>query len=297
LSQLPVRSSLADYSQLKELAWHVQDVDELTLIEAPSIYERNKRFLESESLSDSEQELITLLKLVFEGVMFSRPHHQRISKVLDSLDADLLTQHNWLFAGDTAIALRFGEYGESVDIDFLDSDLATCRCLRNSVREQDLQALMRCTDSGQFQTSDIRSDQYGIRIKVFDEGKPIKFEIVLEGWIGLAKLGQKDRILGVATLTNLDMAARKLLANSDRGLDMGVHCRDVIDIGMLNLNKTELAEATTKSKAACGEAILKDLSKVMDMLGEAKRMDCLSAVLRSWIFPTLGRFSGRILVT
>jgi len=174
----------------------------------------------------------------------------------------------------------YGEYRESIDIDFLVSDLASYRHLRNLVREQGLQALMRSTDSGQLQTSDIRSDQYGIRTKVFVEGEPIKFEIVLEGRIGLSKPGQEDIILGVATLTKLDMAASKLLANSDRGLDMGVHCRDVIDLAMLNLSKTEFAEATTKSKAAYGEAILKDLSKVIDRLGEANGLleRCMKAM-------------------
>ena len=212
--------------------------------------------------------------------MFNRPHHQRIAKVLDSLDADLLKQHHCLFAGGTAIALGYGEYRESVDIDFLVSDLASYRYLRNSVREQGLQALMKSTDAGQLQTSDIRSDQYGIRTKVFVEGKPIKFEIVLEGRIGLAKPGKKDSILGVATLTLIDMAASKLLANSDRGLDIGVHCRDVIDLAMLNLSKPEFIEATTKSKAAYGEAILKDLSKVIDMLGDANGLleRCMKAM-------------------
>ena len=201
--------------------------------------------------------------------MFTRPHHQRITKVLESLDADLLQQYNCLFAGGTAIALGYGEYRESVDIDFLVSDLASYRHLRNSVREQGLQVLIKSTDAGQFQMSDIRSDQFGIRTKVFVEGKPIKFEIVREGRIGLAKPGKKDRILGVASLTKLDMAVSKLLANSDRGLDMGMHCRDVIDLAMLNLSKSEFAEATTKSEAAYGEVILKDLAKVIDMLGEA----------------------------
>jgi hypothetical protein len=124
-------------------------------------------------------------------------------------------------------------------------------------------------DAGQLQTSDIRSDQYGIRTKVFVEGKPIKFEIVLEGRIALANPRKKDSIAGVATLTRLDMAVSKLLANSDRGLDMGMHCRDVIDLAMLNLTKPEFDEAATKSKAAYGEAVLKDLSKVIDRLGEA----------------------------
>jgi DNA-binding XRE family transcriptional regulator len=67
VGKLPVRISLSDYPQLKELAWHVQGVDELSLVEAHSIYERNKRFLDTENLSDSEQELIELLGVAFEG--------------------------------------------------------------------------------------------------------------------------------------------------------------------------------------------------------------------------------------
>jgi hypothetical protein len=139
---------------------------------------------------------------------------------------------------------------------------------------------MKSTDAGQFQTSDIRSDQYGIRSKVFVEGKPIKFEIVLEGRIALAKPGRKDSILGVASLTKIDMAASKLLANSDRGLDRGMHCRDVIDLAMLSLSKPEFTAATTKAEAAYGEVILKDLAKVIGILGEANGLleGCMKAM-------------------
>ena len=49
---------------------------------------------------------------------------------------------------------------------------------------------------------------------------------------------------------------------------MGVKCRDVIDLAMFNLSKLEIAEATPKRKAACGEAILKDLLRVIDISGE-----------------------------
>lgn len=51
--------------------------------------------------------------------MFERPHHQRIAHVLAALDGDVLRQHGCLFGGGTCIALRYGEYRESVDIDFL----------------------------------------------------------------------------------------------------------------------------------------------------------------------------------
>ena len=66
VGKLPARLSFSDYPQLKELAWHVQGVDELSPIEAHSIYERNKRFLDIENLSDSEQELIELLVATFD---------------------------------------------------------------------------------------------------------------------------------------------------------------------------------------------------------------------------------------
>jgi hypothetical protein len=54
--------------------------------------------------------------------MFKRPHHQRIAHVL--------AQHHCWFGGGTCIALRYGEYRESVDIDFLISDAAGYREIR-----------------------------------------------------------------------------------------------------------------------------------------------------------------------
>jgi hypothetical protein len=41
---------------------------------------------------------------------------------------------------------------------------------------------------------------------------------------------------------------------------------------MLNLSKTGFFEATTKREAAYGDAILKNLSKVIDMLRGANRL-------------------------
>lgn len=62
--------------------------------------------------------------------MFKRPRHQRIAHVLSALDADVLRAYACWFGGGTCIALRFGEYRESVDIDFLVSDAAGYRDLR-----------------------------------------------------------------------------------------------------------------------------------------------------------------------
>jgi hypothetical protein len=57
--------------------------------------------------------------------MFERPRHQKIAKLLRSMDADLLTHAKCYFGGGTAIALKLGEYRESVDVNFLRSDMPT----------------------------------------------------------------------------------------------------------------------------------------------------------------------------
>lgn len=62
--------------------------------------------------------------------MFERAHHQRIAHVLSALDGSVLAQNACWFGGGTCIALKFGEYRESVDIDFLVSDPAGYRELR-----------------------------------------------------------------------------------------------------------------------------------------------------------------------
>ena len=65
---IPAKIALANYPQLKQLAWHVQGVDELSPIEALGIYERNSRFIEEDKLSDSERDLIESLHLALDGL-------------------------------------------------------------------------------------------------------------------------------------------------------------------------------------------------------------------------------------
>jgi len=62
--------------------------------------------------------------------MFTRPHHQKIARVLYQLNAELLRQHHCYFGGGTAVALRYGEFRESIDMDFLVSEQSSYRRLR-----------------------------------------------------------------------------------------------------------------------------------------------------------------------
>jgi hypothetical protein len=198
--------------------------------------------------------------------MFERAHHRRVAEVLAALNAKLFADNHCLFGGGTAIALRYGEYRESVDIDFLVSDVAGYRCLRQlATGSEGLRALAR--EGAQLQQArEVRADQYGIRTLIGVDDIEIKFEIVLEARIELEAPGAADRIGGIATLTPLDMAASKLLANSDRWADDSVFSRDLIDLAMMQPGKALLDRAADKARLAYGESIDADLAKAADAL-------------------------------
>jgi transcriptional regulator with XRE-family HTH domain len=66
LSQwIPVRVHLADYPQLKSLAWQVHGAGSLMPAEAHDIYERNARHLDENALSLPEQALMRALRMAF----------------------------------------------------------------------------------------------------------------------------------------------------------------------------------------------------------------------------------------
>lgn len=195
--------------------------------------------------------------------MFKRLHHQAIAQVLHALDGDLLRENACLFGGGTAIAMRFGEYRESVDMDFLVSTKTGYRNLRQ-LAGSGLEALFR--DRGQpfAWRREARTDQYGIRTMVEVVGREIKFEIILEARIDLEVPGPDDTICGIATLSPLDMTTSKLLANSDRWNDDGAFNRDLIDLAMMQPDKSLLEAAMTKARGAYGDAIVKDLAKAIE---------------------------------
>jgi hypothetical protein len=199
--------------------------------------------------------------------MFKRQHHQQIAYALRALDGPLLRENNCMFAGGTVMALRFGEYRESVDIDFLVSDITGYRNLRQLLTgAKGIAAIVRKGVEPLIQQREIRADQYGIRTVLAVAGQPIKFEIVHEGRIELSPPEAGDEVCGVATLTPLDMAASKLLANSDRWADDGVFNRDVIDLAMMGPSLDLLRQAVAKAETAYGQAILRDLKKAIDRL-------------------------------
>jgi transcriptional regulator with XRE-family HTH domain len=62
---IPARIFLADYPQLKQLAWQVHGTEYLTPPEALSIYERNWRHLDLAAMEKAEKNLIEALQTAF----------------------------------------------------------------------------------------------------------------------------------------------------------------------------------------------------------------------------------------
>jgi transcriptional regulator with XRE-family HTH domain len=65
---VPARIPLADYPQLRQLAWQVHGLDALTPAEALGIYERNARHLDLDTLEPAERDLMDALRVALTGV-------------------------------------------------------------------------------------------------------------------------------------------------------------------------------------------------------------------------------------
>lgn len=196
---------------------------------------------------------------------FMREHHQKIAHVLNSLNHEKLSNAHCYFGGGTAIALKYGEYRESVDIDFMVSDIHGYRQLRSDATDPGGLANIFSTLSQIDTSQEVRADQYGIRSAVKVMGSSIRFEIVLEGRITFDQPGDTDKIHGVQCLNVADLIASKLLANSDRWGDASVFSRDLIDLVMMKFTTPEWQSGFAKSTRAYGESIHRDLIKACDV--------------------------------
>lgn len=214
--------------------------------------------------------------------MFERVHHQKIAKLLRAMDSDLLTRAKCYFGGGTAIALKLGEYRESVDIDFLCSDKAGYRLLRNTITPPTLGSVLR---SPVKHLRDVRTQRDKISTFLEIDEVPIRVEFVLEGRIDIS--GALDPELSVPVLSREDMYAEKLLANADRALDRAQMGRDLIDLAMMIKAWGPIpASALKKVEGAYGRSIYDYFDRGLTLLRDERyRDECLSAMAME---PSLG---------
>jgi hypothetical protein len=199
---------------------------------------------------------------------FRRPHHQRIAKLLQAFDADLLLKAECYFGGGTAIALSLGEYRESVDIDFLCSSPEGFRMLR-SVVNADLGPLLRTPVK---HARDVTSNQYKILTVLEIEDVKVKVEIIREANTTLT--GVMDLGLGVPILSRTDLWAQKLMANADRAIDKSTMSRDIIDLAMMLRGWGPLPrDAFDKAHAAYGDSLTRGFNNALGVISEPAHLE------------------------
>ena len=109
--------------------------------------------------------------------MFKRQHHQRIASVLKALNNQLLFENHCYFGGGTAITLLYSEFRESVDIDFLVSDLGSYRNLRQLLTgPEGIYAIRKSEAITLKQQKEIRADQYGMRTTLLIDNNIINMD-------------------------------------------------------------------------------------------------------------------------
>ena len=195
---------------------------------------------------------------------YKRQHHNLIDQVLRSLNSELLAIHECYFAGGTAIALKYDEFRESVDIDFLVSNPECYGKLRNLLFGKGLSPIV---ETGYvLQHTEVRSDRYGIRTSVLLENTQIKFEIVPIDLLKLDRPKASDAISSVMSITDTDMIATKMIANAFRGSDKAYYNRDLLDIVFMNPVAKLLQNGRDKALDAQGDIVLNNFKNEADKL-------------------------------
>ena len=197
---------------------------------------------------------------------FTRPRHRLVWDVLERLDRDFLAEASCWFAGGTRIVLALDEYRESVDVDFLCSDIAGYRAIRSSVTPSSFGPLFARPPE---LMREIRADRYGVRTWLRIDERPLKLEIVSEGRVPLG--GQRDAAFPVDVLDRRSCFVEKLLANSDRGRDAATEARDLVDLAFMAAGWSDIdaPEAVSIAEHAYGASIRRDLAFALERFADA----------------------------
>jgi hypothetical protein len=184
---------------------------------------------------------------------FKYPFHHQIFQVLQCLDRTFLDRCHIAFGGGTLLALAYGEYRLSRDIDFLCPYGEPFSMLRRAIYDRGYAVLFQPNLPSNIQfPSEIRTDRDGVRLTIKIDDTILKLEIVAEGRIEL-DLPEMRSGFPVSCLSETDQIAEKLLANGDRWADTSTDSRDLIDLAMLiqSVNFSEVAIAKAEAAYRC----------------------------------------------
>ena len=207
----------------------------------------------------------------------TRARHKTVLAALRALDAAFLARCECFFGGGTRIVLALGEYRESADMDFLCASRDGYRALRSAVTNA---SLGRIATSRLKLAREVIADRYGIRTFLDIGGEKLKFEIILEGRIGLAGAAMDG--VPVRALDAQSCCAEKFLANADRWSDESVLGRDAIDLAFMaaRWERAALHSGLATATAAYGKIVASAAKRAATRLLERAtwRRRCVAAL-------------------
>lgn len=119
----------------------------------------------------------------------------------------------------------------------------------------------------------------------------IKVELIKEGSLDLQ--GGLNGVLGVPTLSHVDLFATKLLANADRGLDKATFSRDIIDIAMMIDGWGDVPDAAwQKAQQAYGSVVYRGFQRAVELIRDPRHLaQCMSKMqMNPGLLPRIPEF-------
>ncbi len=179
---------------------------------------------------------------------FKLDFHNKIIAVLESLNSEVLANACAYFGGGSVIALDFGEYRWSKDIDFIcPVSTSGYRYLRTIIFDRGYEGLFY--NLNKIKIGRGTTNQYAIRMVVDYDEILIKTEIIAESRFQLDP-PRYPEWSPVPCLSINDCFTSKLLANSDRFMDDSVEARDLIDLAVMRVRFPIPLEAIKKAEKA-----------------------------------------------
>jgi Nucleotidyl transferase AbiEii toxin, Type IV TA system len=179
---------------------------------------------------------------------FKFDFHNQILTILESFNSEILINACAYFGGGSVIALDFGEYRWSKDIDFI-CPISTSgyKYLRTVVFDSGYEGLFN--NLNKIKIGRGTTNQYAIRMVVNVDEVPIKTEIIAESRFQL-DAPRYPEWSPVPCLSINDCFTSKLLANSDRFMDDSVEARDLMDLAVMRVHSPIPSEAIEKAEKA-----------------------------------------------
>jgi Nucleotidyl transferase AbiEii toxin, Type IV TA system len=239
---------------LESIGWQLNNVYQLTEKEMIQLYQRNWYHQTTfNNLKKEEKDFIYYLAQKYHSwilpdlEMFNLEHHNKILKILNAFNPEVLQKASAHFAGGTLLALEYDEYRLSKDIDFLiPYGKENYRYLRKLLYDEGIAALFQSLADIQLSESTI--NQYGIRFPVAVNETNIKVEIVVNGGFTLDPPVYPNWANNIPCLSISDRFTSKLMTNADRWNDSSTQSRDLIDLAILRVNNEIPLRAIAKAE-------------------------------------------------